>query len=337
MAGALRKPRTVLAFAPGLEAFLLPPAQMRDLCDVADLLDAKPVGTLDDERAGALLADTEVLLAGWGCPLLDANALALAPKLELVAYAAGSVKDFVTPALWTRGVRVTTAVAANAVPVAEYTLATILLANKGALWSDHRYHAGGAAAAFTGPQAGNYGKQVGIIGASHVGRLVIELLRPFDLIVVVYDPHLTEDAAVAMGVHTVPLDVLLETSDVVSVHAPLLPETTGMLGAAELARLRDGATLINTARGAIVDAAALEAELVSGRIHAVLDTTDPDPLPDATPLRGRDNVFLTPHVAGSMGCEIPRLADYAIAEIRRWARGEPLQYEVRRDMLERIA
>lgn len=337
MTAPTRKPQTVLVFSPGLEALLLPAPQMTALCEVADVLDPQPLGAFTDDRAGVLLPEAEILFAGWGCPPIDAAALALAPNLKLVAYAAGTVKDFVTPELWEHGVRVTSAVAANAIPVAEFTLAAILLANKSAFWSNHRYHAEGAMAAYTGPDVGNYGKRIGIIGASHVGRLVIEMLRPFDLSVLVYDPYLDDEAAAALGATAASLTELMERSDIVSLHAPLLPETRGMIGAAELAAMRDGATFINTARGPIVDASALEAELVSGRINAVIDTSDPEPLPDDSPLRGLHNVFLTLHIAGSMGTEIPRMADYAIAEIGRWARGEPLEYEVYRDALGRLA
>jgi phosphoglycerate dehydrogenase-like enzyme len=188
-----------------------------------------------------------------------------------------------------------------------------------------------------GPAVGNRAKRVGLVGASRVGRLVIELLRPFELEVVLCDPFVSEAQAAALGVRKVELDELLETCAVTSLHAPLLPETTGMIGKRELARMPDGATLINTARGRVCDAEALEAELVSGRISAVLDTTEPDPLPDDNPLRGRDNVFLTPHIAGSLGTELPRMAALAIEEIGRFARGEPLLHEVSERDMERIA
>jgi len=331
------KPTAVLAFAPGLELVLLPPAQMERLRSLVELPDAVPLTTFDDDRARSLLAEAEILFAGWLCPVIDTAVLALAPKLRLIAYAAGSVKEFATPAIWERGVRLTTAVAANAIPVAEFTLAAILLANKGAFWSDHRFHADGSGAAMVGWDVGNFGKQVGIIGASHVGRLVMEYLRPFDLDVVVYDPYLTEETALEFDARKVDLETLLRQSDVVSIHAPLLPETVGMIGARELAIMRDGATLINTARGQIVDTPALEAQIASGRLHAVIDTPEPEPLPDTSLLRGNANVFLTPHIAGSMGVEIRRLAEYAMDEIERWIRGEPLRYEVRPEHLERIA
>jgi len=331
------KPVVVPVFHPGLEKLLFEEADWSRLEAAAVVPSRASLVRFDAPEAAERLAEARVLFSGWGCPPIDDAALELAPRLELVAHAAGTVKDFVTDALFERGVRVTSAAAANALPVAEYTLATILLANKDAFGANARYHARGAAAAGATGRVGNLGKTVGIVGASRVGRLVLELLRPFELEVLLADPRVDEAEARALGTTLVPLDTLLERSDVVSLHAPLLPETTGMIGDAELARMRDGATLINTARGRVCDAAALEKALVSGRLNAVIDTTDPEPLPDDTPLRGLTNVFLTPHIAGSLGNEIPRMTRLAIDEIERFARGEALQHEVLREDLERVA
>ena len=133
------------------------------------------------------------------------------------------------------------------------------------------------------------------------------------------------------------LQELLDRSDVVSLHVPAVPSTKHMIGATELARMRDGATLINTARGSVVDHDALTAELQTRRLNAVLDVTEPEPLPEDSPLFDMPNVFLTPHIAGAAGLEIPRLAEMAIDEIERWSRGEPLQHEVLATDWDRIA
>jgi phosphoglycerate dehydrogenase-like enzyme len=160
---------------------------------------------------------------------------------------------------------------------------------------------------------------------------VIDLLRPFDVHVVIHDPYLSDTAAAELGVERADLHTVLSTSDVVTLHAPLLPETRGMIGAPELAALRDGVTFINTARGALIDQDALVSELCSGRIRAVIDVTDPEvPAPDS-PLWDLDNVVLTPHVAGSRGLELHRIGERAVAEVGRLAHGEPLAYEVTRE------
>jgi phosphoglycerate dehydrogenase-like enzyme len=320
------RPVVVLAMWGDLAPHLLDEHLPR-LRDLAELADAVPLERFDDERADALLGSAEVLLTGWLCPPLTDDVLDRAPDLALVAHAAGTVKEHVTPAVWERGVQVSSAAAANAVPVAEYSLAAILFANKHVFASRERYRKRRTEMLLP-MSAGNRDKTIGVVGASRVGRHLIELLGPFDLDVVVSDPLLTEAEADRLGAELVSLDDLLDRSDVVSLHVPAVASTKHMIGVAELARMRDGATLINTARGSVVDHVALITELHTRRINAVLDVTEPEPLPEDSPLFDMPNVFLTPHIAGAAGSEIPRLAGLAIDEIERWTRGEPLQHEV---------
>lgn len=141
----------------------------------------------------------------------------------------------------------------------------------------------------------------------------------------------------ALGARPAGLDELLSRCDVVSVHAPATPQTRGLLGRAQLGLMRDGAVLINTARGELVDTGALIDEVRSGRLTAVLDVTDPEPLPAGSPLFDIPGVFLTPHVAGSHGNEIERLGRNTIAELRRLVAGEPLANQVQRARLSRSA
>ncbi|MFE7317059.1 hydroxyacid dehydrogenase [Streptomyces sp. NPDC057555] len=283
----------------------------------------------------AALAGAEVLLTCWGAPPLTAEVLAAAPRLRAVVHAAGSVKEHVTEACWERGIAASSAAAANALPVAEYTLAAILFANKRVLHAAHRYRT------LRGPHdwlraldgAGNHGRTVGIVGASRIGRRVIELLRPFALRVLLYDPYVDEAEAERMGVRRVPLAELCAGSDVVSVHAPEVPATRHLIGARELALMPDGATLVNTSRGSLVDEAALIAELSGGRLAAVLDVTEPElPAPDS-PLYVLPNVLLTPHIAGSLGNELHRMADHALDELERYGKGLPFADPVRREGL----
>ncbi|MEV4019937.1 NAD(P)-dependent oxidoreductase [Nonomuraea angiospora] len=153
----------------------------------------------------------------------------------------------------------------------------------------------------------NYGRVVGIVGLSHTGRRVAHLLRSFDLTVLASDPYATEADAQALGTTLVSLPDLLHRRDIVTLHAPSLPETRNLLNADRLALLPDHATVINTARGSLIDTGALTAECVSGRLSAILDVTDPEPLPVDSPLFGLPNVQLTPHIAGAMGTEVHRL------------------------------
>ncbi|MEV6249058.1 hydroxyacid dehydrogenase [Streptomyces sp. NPDC051742] len=293
--------------------------------------------TAPDARVAAALAEAEVLLTCWGATPLTPDVLDRAPRLRAVVHAAGSVKHHITEACWERGLRVTSAAAANALPVAEYTLAAILFAGKRVLGSAQRYAElrTGHAWLTESTTWGNYRRTVGIVGASRIGRRVIDLLRPFDLDILLYDPYVDVPPP---GVELVTdLGELCARSTVVSVHAPQLPSTYRMIGAAQLAAMPDGATLINTARGSLIDEKALLPHLLTGRLHATLDVTDPDLPPPDSPLYTLPNVLLTPHVAGSLGNELHRMADQALEEIARYARGEPFAEEVRASDLQRSA
>ena len=325
--------------APALTPALFAPEHHARLAAIAELLDPEPLTRFDDARAAALLPRAEVLLTGWGSPRIDIALLDRAPKLAAILHAAGTVKGHVDPLCFERGVRVSSAAAANAVPVAEFTLAAILLAGKRAFRLQRRYAEVRNYRLWWNevPPIGNYRKVVGIVGASRIGRLVMQHLRAFHFEVLVADPYLSAGDAEALGAEKIELDDLLRRADVVSLHAPSLPETHHMLDARGLALLRDGAVLINTARGALVDGDALRSELVAGRIDAVIDTTDPEILPADSPLYELPNVFLTPHVAGAMGTETQRMATLALDELERFANGEPLLHEVKLEDLARIA
>ena len=277
--------------------------------------------------------DTEILLTSWGAPRLDAALLDRMPRLHAVVHAAGSVQDLVSDALWDRGIVVTSAADANAVPVAEFAFASIVLAFKRAFahvrsqereslgWSD----------LVTSTAYGSAGRTVGVVGFSRIGRRVVRMLQQLDdVTVLVADPVVDASAVAEAGAQLVTLAELLRRSDVLSLHAPALPETRHMIGRAELAALRDGATVINTARGSLIDHDALYEACAAGRIDAVLDVTDPDPLPVDAPLRHLPNVALTPHIAGSLGAETHRLADSALDDVEALLHGGPLSRAITR-------
>jgi phosphoglycerate dehydrogenase-like enzyme len=285
------------------------------------------------------LADAEVLLTSWGCPPLTAEVLEAAPRLRAVVHAAGSVKPHVTDACWQRGIQVSSAATANAMPVAEYTIAAILFSNKRVFEIAAGYRGNGTWLHWSEqfPTLGNYRKTIGIVGASRVGRRVIELLRAFDLHILLADPYVDEDEARVLGVQLCELDELVERSDVVSLHAPALPDTQHLIDAARLARMRDDTTVINTARPALIDQQALTKELMSGRLRAVLDVTDPEPLPAESVLFDLPNVVITPHISGSLGGELARIAESALDELERYAGGLPFRHRVDSHDLSRSA
>lgn len=333
-----KMPHTAMLMHPVVRDELFRRDHLDAMARVCRLVSADPFREL--EVLEPYLPQVEVLITSWGSPRIDQQIIEAAPRLRLIAHLAGSVKGFIDDAVFRKGIQVVNAVAANAVPVAEYTIAAILFSNKRVFQLNQyytKYKENRAPWTREAPDAGNYAKTVGIIGASHVGRIVIEHISKFDFKILLYDPYITPLDARHLGATKVGLTELLSQSDVVSLHAPLLQDTRHMLGARELSLLHDGATLINTARGAIIDQPALELELAKGRIFAVLDTTDPDELPASSPLFRMPNVFLTPHIAGSLGAETQRLTDYIVAELERYSQGRSLKHLVRREHLARLA
>ncbi|KAF2413909.1 hypothetical protein B1729_07555 [Microbacterium sp. B35-04] len=316
--------RAALLMDPALVPFVFGDAEREKLSDILE------IDTADAATSLAGIPDpsgVELLIAGWGAKISPGDLDAF-PKLRAIVHWSGGNGGLDGPASG-RGIRISTARAANAIPVAEFTLAMITLAAKDAFWASRRYS---AEQRFIDreaelPRTGLYGTTVGIVGASTIGTLVIEKLQRSDVRVLLYDPYATPETAARLGAKLVPdLGALAARCDILSIHAPEMPSTIGMVSAAVLAALPDGATVINTARGALVDQEALVAELRRGRLRAVLDVTEPDVLEPGHPLYTLPNAFLTPHLAGSTGNELRRLGEVALAEIERFVAGAPFAH-----------
>ena len=285
------------------------------------------------------LQSVDYIFSTWGMlPLTKEQILTYFPNLKSVFYAAGTVQAFAHPFL-ELGISVHSAWRANGIPVAEVTVSEILLANKGFF---HRRVRGRSEWTNADPERrfpGNYGTKVGLLGAGMIGVKVIELLRPFNLDLYVFDPFLSDERAEALGVKKTSLEEIFETCHIVSNHLANKPETVGIISRDLLSRMGEYAVFINTGRGAQVDAAALVDEMRAhpGRM-AILDVTDPEEPPkEENPLYGLDNVILTPHIAGSIGYETHRLADFMYEEYRAVVGGEAPKHAVSLAMLETMA
>lgn len=283
------------------------------------------------------LQQVEAIFGSWGLPAFDEEFLKLVPNLKVVFYAAGTIKFFMTDAAWKRDLIVCSAWASNAIPVAEFNLAHILLANKRVL-AKGRETRDQKRFAFPGGVAGNYRSTVGIVSLGMTGRLLRTYLKPFDHRVLVYDPFISSDEAEKLNVELVGLPELFRLSDVVSINTPLLPETIGLITGQLLDSMKPGATFINTSRGAIVDEPAM-IDVLARRadLFAVLDVTNPEPPIPESALYSLPNVLLTPHLAGSQDTECRRLAQAMIEECRRYQAGEPLQTQVTQEAAQRMA
>ena len=291
----------------------------------------------DGKENPCQFSTVESIFSTWGMPQMTEEEIAqYFPRLKYVFYAAGSVQSFARPFL-RKGVRVFSAAEANAIPVAEYAAAAILLANKG-FFQAARIHEHKDKYAHSVLHPGNYGAIVGIIGAGKIGSLVIEKLSNIDVQTVVYDPFCTEERAAALGAKKISLSELFEKSDVISNHLPNNASTVGMLNYDLFSRMKPWATFLNTGRGAqVVEEDLIRAMREKPQATAILDVTWPEPCPPDHPFRMLQNVFLTPHIAGSMNQETERMAQYMLEEWERIQKGEPPHYEVSLDSLENMA
>ena len=333
----MRQPNALFIFNPDFFDAVYAPKERDDLrtmvqfperCFSADEIITRP----------DLLAETELIYSSWGGPLLTQEFLNASPRLKSIFYAAGSIRSIVTEAFWERNIPITSAYAANAIPVAEFALAQIILSLKG-VWTYHsemrRIHRYPDSAQRQPP--GIYGQTVAIISMGVIGRLLRERMRPFDFRVIAYDPYLPAASAAELDVELVSLEEAFACADVVSLHSPLFEETAGMITGKLIRSMKRGATLINTARGGIVN----EPEMIDALkkrpdLLALLDVTESEPPEEDSPLYVLPNVALTPHIAGSTGADRRRMGGYMIDETRRFLNGENLRWRITREKMARM-
>lgn len=301
--------------------------QVQHQADVAHRLDLLPgvqtVTSLLDSPD--VFADVRVLISTWGMPELTPHQLDLLPNLQLVLYGAGDIRSFARPLL-DRGITVVSAWRANAVPVAEFCLAHTLLAGKSYLrniddyQSQRVFHMGR-------PGAGNFDQTIGLIGLGAVGQELLRLLKPFRWNPIAFDKFMPSEAVAALGTEKVELEDLFCRSLVVSNHLIDNDETAGILSGDLFELMPIGATFLNTGRGRTVDSPQF-VEVFRRRqdLTAILDVTDPEPLPADHPIWELPNVYVTTHIAGSSASELSRMADLCLEELDRWLAGEPLQH-----------
>lgn len=292
---------------------------------------------LSDKTA---FADVKFIFSTWGMESFTKDEIKeIFPSLECVFYAAGSVQKFAREFLEC-SVRVFSAFAANAVPVAQYTFAQIILANKGfyTLCSKNFTKDKQKGRDHLASLPGNFMVPVGIIGAGMIGSMVCQRLVAEGIDVLVFDPFLSDEKAKALGVKKCSLEYLFENCFVISNHLANNEKTKGMLCKKYFEKMQKNAVFINTGRGAQVVEADL-ADILSKRpdITAILDVTDPEPPLDNSPFYSLDNCILTPHIAGSSGNEVYRMSEYMKDEFLSFINSKPTKYEITLSMLETMA
>lgn len=285
-------------------------------------------------------AEVEYVFSTWGMPSMSEEEIKTCfPSLKCVFYAAGSVQAFARPFL-ACGVKVFSAWAANAIPVVEYTLAQIILANKGFFAHSREMKKGNreAGKVMRAAYPGNYGENVGIIGVGMIGSQVAERLRGYKLNALAFDPFLSDERAQALGITKVSLDELFANCRVITNHMANNEQTKGMLDYKYFSKMLPYSTFINTGRGVQV----VEDDLIRvleerPDVTAILDVTFPEPPAEGHAFYSLPNCFLTPHIAGSLVNETHRMSEYIIEEYKHFIAGEPCRYEVSEKMLETMA
>ncbi len=225
--------------------------------------------------------------------------LAACAKARVIGRLGVGLDNIDVDACKARGITVIPATGANALAVAEYVITTAMILRRGA------YFVSGAVGSGKWPRAAlSNGREIagttlGLVGFGYIGQLTAQLARGLGMHIVAYDPHLPSGHAAWNGAEHLALDALLARADVVSLHVPLNAETKNLMNATRLAQMKNTAVIINTARGGIIDEAALAAALKSGTLGgAALDVFEPEPLPLGSPLADAPNCILTPHIAG---------------------------------------
>jgi len=272
-----------------------------------------------------MLRDADVCITGWGCPSLDEEILRDASKLRLVVHTGGTVAAIVSPSLIERNIPVISGNELYAESVAEGTLAYMLAGLRQIPFYNSLVQNGEWRPEGFGTK-GLLDKNVGLVGFGAISRYLVPLLKPFNVKIMVHSNHLSNEECLTYGmIRAGSLEEIFSWSDVVSLHMARTTKTYHIINKDILKLMPDGALLVNTARGSVIDEQALADELCSGRIHAVLDVFEEEPLPKSSRLRGLDNVILIPHMAGPTGDRYERVTLALLDDVRRFISGENLK------------
>lgn len=292
-------------------------------------------GDASIENIKATVKDADIAITSWGSLKMEEEILNECPNLKLLMHGAGSVKPYVSDELWAKGIRVCASTKPLGIGVAETALGFTIAACKNFFAINEDIHNGGYLRENIKEL---YEITVGVVSAGFVGRHYIKLLQNFGVDVLLYDPYVTEEQAAAMGCKKAELEELLKVSDVVSLHAPRIPETEHMINAETLKLMKKDAVLINTARGTIIDEKALYEHMKAGNLkYTCMDVYDPEPPAADNPLRTLKNVIMTSHLAGLVTNGLLRIGTHCADQIEKFVNDEPLECEVTKDMLAKMA
>lgn len=324
------KPRIGVNTNLGQFNYVYSPQTQSAIAEIAEIDYSKIPETVSTEAIVDSVSGAEVIISTWGALPYDRQILDACPDLKLIIYAAGSFKAYVTPALAATQIKACTAVHLNAQPVAEFTLGLILTSMKNVFRHDremkqHRRHAWRKPRPYNG---GYYRTRIGLLGYGQIARLLLRLLRSFEFDVLIADDFITREEAEAQGATKADVREVMSTCDVVSIHHADVERNWGIINRDTLKLMKDGARLINTSRGRMINEDDLAEKLREGTITAFLDVTHPEPPATDHPFYELPNCILTPHVAGSIGTEVYRMGDYCLRELENWLAGRQLENQI---------
>lgn len=269
-----------------------------------------------------VISDKDICLAGWSVPVFTKRILDRAEKLKYIGQIGGSVKHYLTPEVFERGITVSNAAEGIGRYLAEGTLALILASLKDITGYNHSMKEEKAWPLTVTYTESLFEKNIGLIGLGKIGRHLVRLLKPFNVRVLLYDPYVDKGVCEELGVELADLDTVLESSDIISIHAARTSETENMLNLEQLRLIKDGALLVNTARAAIINELALLCELKKGRFKAALDVFWKEPLPTDSEFRKLPNVILTPHQVAQASQLRPGQTQMVIDDIKLFLQGK---------------
>ncbi len=292
-------------------------------------------GDASIENIKATVKDADIAITSWGSLKMEEEILNECPNLKLLMHGAGSVKPYVSDELWAKDIRVCASTKPLGIGVAETALGFTIAACKNFFAINEDIHNGGYLRENIKEL---YEITVGVVSAGFVGRHYIKLLQNFGVDVLLYDPYVTEEQAKAMGCKKAELEELLKVSDVVSLHAPSIPATKHMINAETLKLMKKDAVLINTARGSLIDENALYEHMKAGNLkYTCMDVYDPEPPMEDNPLRTLKNVIMTSHLAGLVSNGLLRIGAHCADQIENFVNNQPMECEVTKDMLAKMA
>ena len=320
---------------PGSRAMVMNERSIKRLEQIGEVVINQ--GSTAPEDVKQVISDATIAITSWGNGEFSEDILDTCPNLKIIAHGAGSVKPIVSDAIWERGIRVVSSANIMSGGVSDTALGFTIAASKHFFTLNDNIHAGGWDEGRENVKE-LFELTVGVVGAGWAGRRYIELLKSFDVDIILYDPYITEEKGRSLGAKKANFDTLLTESDIISIHAPSIPETHHMFNRDTLAKMKKDAVLINTARGSLIDEVALYEHMKAGNLkYACLDVFEPEPPSKDNPLRTLPNCIMTPHLAGQANNGLKKIGKHVCEEIERILAGEQPICEITQEMLATMA